>query len=60
MQKSKTQNSVSALSGLQGVFNFEQSPSSPYFQNHQPLCLRGYRIDERSTVQPIWGNRHHG
>lgn len=60
MQKSKTQNSVSALSGLQGVFNFEQSPSSPYFQTLQPHCLHGYRIDHHLTVQPIWGNRHHG
>ena len=60
MQKSKTQNSVSALSGLQGVFNFEQLPSSPDSENHQQLCLSGYRVDHRSTVQPIWGDRQRG
>ena len=60
MHKNKTQNSVGALSGLQGVFNFEQNPSSPSIPNYQLPTLRGYRIDHHSTVQPIWGNRHHG
>ena len=58
MQKSKTQISVSALSGLQGVFNFEQNPSSPSFPNYQLANMSGYRIDPQSVVQPIW-RRHH-
>lgn len=60
MQKSKTQNSVGALSGLQGVFDFMQASSSPTFSQYQLPSFCRYRIDHQSTVQPIWGNRHHG
>ncbi len=60
MQKGKTQSSVRALSGLQGVFDFMQASFSPNIPNYQLPTLRGYRIDHQSTVQPIWGNRHHG
>jgi hypothetical protein len=59
MQKRKTQNGVDALSGLQGVFYFEQTPSSPSILKFQPGSLCGYRIDPQSVVQPIW-RRHHG
>jgi hypothetical protein len=58
MQKRKTQSSVSALSGLQGVFNFEQTPSSLPLTQTQPAYMQGYRIDPRLIVQPIW-RRHH-
>ena len=60
MKKSKTQNSVGALSGLQGVFDFMQLSFSQSIPNYQLPTLCGYRIDHHSTVQPIWGNRHHG
>jgi hypothetical protein len=53
MQKSKTQNSVSALSGLQGVFNFEQNPSSLYLSIFQLPPMRGYRIDRNLLVSRI-------
>ena len=59
MQKRKTRSSVRALAGLQGVFNFEQTPSSPSIPNYQLASMRGYRVDAQSTVQPIW-RRHHG
>ncbi len=53
MQKGKTQNSVSALSGLQGVLNFEQNPSSPYLNIFQLPQMRGYRIDRHLLVSAI-------
>ena len=58
MQKSKTQSSVRALSGLQGVFNFEQPPSSPSLPKNQLVSLRGYRVDGQSLVEPVWRRRH--
>ena len=45
MQKHKTQNSVSALSGIEGIINFEQSPSNPFLNFFQLPPLRDYRID---------------
>jgi hypothetical protein len=60
MQKGKTQKASHRYSGLQSVFNFMQSPFSPNIPNYQLPTLRGYRIDHQSTVQPIWGNSHHG
>ncbi len=59
MQSKKTQSSVRALSGLQGVFNFEQTPSSPPIPNYQLTNMSGYRVDSQSLVLPIW-RRHHG
>lgn len=59
MQKSKTQSSVQALSGLQGVFNLEQLPSSPSFPKDQRSRLCGYRIDGQLLVEPVW-RLHHG
>jgi hypothetical protein len=53
MQKSKTQNSVRALSGLQGVLNFQQNPSSPYLNIFQLPAMRGYRIDRNLLVSAI-------
>ena len=58
MQKDKTQNSVGAPSGLQGVFNFEQTPSSPPTSQTQLTFMQGYCIDPRLIVLPIW-RRHH-
>ena len=60
MQKRKTQNSVGALSGLQGVFNFEQNPSSLNFNIFQLPPMRGYQIDSQCLLHPIWEGRHHG
>lgn len=59
MQSKKTQSSVRALSGLQGVFHFEQTPSSPPIPNYQLTNMSGYRVDPQSLVLPIW-RRHHG
>lgn len=59
MQSKKTQSSVRALPGLQGVFNFEQTPSSPPIPNYQLTNMSGYRVDSQSLVLPIW-RRHHG
>jgi hypothetical protein len=53
MQKSKTQNSVRALSGLQGVLNYRQNPSSPYLNIFQLPPMRGYRIDRNLLVSAI-------
>ena len=53
MQKRKTQNSVGALSGLQGVFNLEQNPSSPYLNIFQLPPMRSYRIDRNLLVTEI-------
>jgi hypothetical protein len=53
MQKSKTQNSVRALSGLQGVLNYQQNPSSPYLNIFQLPPMRGYRIDRNLLVSAI-------
>jgi hypothetical protein len=58
MQKGKTRPSVDALAGLQGVFNFEQTPFSPSSSPTQLAYMQGYRIDPRLIVQPIW-RRHH-
>lgn len=57
MYSKKTRSNVGALAGLQGVFNFEQTPSSPSIPNYQLASMCGYRIDLQSTVQPIW-SRH--
>jgi hypothetical protein len=59
MRKRKTQNSGGALSGLQGIFDFEQIPFSPPISQTQIAFMQGYRIDPRLIVQPIW-RRHHG
>jgi hypothetical protein len=53
MQKSKTQNSVRALSGLQGVLNYQQNPSSPYLNIFQLPPMHGYRIDRNLLVSAI-------
>jgi hypothetical protein len=53
MHKSKTQNSVRALSGLQGVLNYQQNPSSPYLNIFQLPPMRGYRIDRNLLVSAI-------
>ena len=58
MQKSKTQNSVGALSGLQGVFDFMQTSSSPSLPNYQLARLCGYRVDGQSLVEPVWRRQH--
>jgi hypothetical protein len=53
MQKRKTQNSVRALSGLQGVLNYQQNPSSPYLNIFQLPPMRSYRIDSNLLVSAI-------
>ena len=53
MKKGKTQNSVGALSGLQGVFNFEQSPSSPRNPNYQRPMICRWQIDGNLLVTGI-------
>jgi hypothetical protein len=53
MEKSKTQNSVRALSGLQGVLNYQQNPSSPYIYTFQLPPMRSYRIDRNLLVSAI-------
>jgi hypothetical protein len=58
MQQDKTQNSVRALSGLQGVFNFEQLPSSPSTRLTQHAIMFGYRVDSQNTIFALW-RRHH-
>lgn len=59
MHSKKTRPNAGTLAGLQGVFNFEQTPSSPSVSNFQLPNMRGYRIDPQSMVEPIW-RRHHG
>jgi hypothetical protein len=59
MQKGKTRSNFGELAGLQGVFNFEQNPSSPFIPNYQLAGMCSYRIDPQLIVQPIW-RRHHG
>jgi hypothetical protein len=53
MQKSKTQKACHRYSGLQGVFNFQQNPSSPYLNAFQLPPMRGYRIDRNLLVSTI-------
>ena len=53
MQKRKTQSSVGALSGLQGEFNFEQSPSSPRNPNYQHQMICRWQIDRNLLVTGI-------
>lgn len=53
MQKGKTQNSVGALSGLQGVFNFEQSSSSPRNPHYQRQMICRWQIDRNLLVTGI-------
>ena len=52
-QKHKTQNSVSALSGIEGIINFEQNLSSPYLNIFQLPLMRSYRIDRNLLVTAI-------
>ena len=58
MEKRKTQTALVRCSGLQGVFSFEQIPSSPSIPQMQLAYMKGYCIDPRLSVQPIW-RRHH-
>ena len=53
MQKRKTQKACHRYSGLQGVFDFQQSPSSPYLNIFQLPPMRGYRIDRNLLVSAI-------
>ena len=59
MQKNKTQRRAESRAGLQGVFNFEHSPSSPSLLKYQLSNLCRYHIDGQSLVEPVW-SRHHG
>lgn len=58
MQKGKTRTARQRWTGLQGVFDFEQNPSSPSALKTQLSDMSGYRVDTQSIVQPIW-RRHH-
>jgi hypothetical protein len=53
MQKSKTQKASHRYSGLQGVFDFQQDPFSPYLKIFQLPPMRGYRIDRNLLVSAI-------
>ena len=59
MNLRKTRSGVRAPTGFQGVFCFEQIPSSPSILETQIARMCGYRIDPHSIVLPIW-RRHHG
>jgi hypothetical protein len=53
MHKRKTRTVLTHCSGLQGVFNFEQNPSSLYLSIFQLPPMRGYRIDRNLHVSRI-------
>jgi hypothetical protein len=53
MQKSKTQKASHRYSGLQGVFDFQQNPSSLYLNIFQLPPMRSYRIDRNLLVSAI-------
>ena len=53
MQKRKTQRVRKHDAGLQGVFNFEHSPSSPRNPNYQRPMICRWQIDGNLLVTGI-------